>query len=123
VLCRFTYDINGLLEVDLTVLKTGEKRQLVIIDKEAPMSEGELQRRREALARLKVHPRELEENRAMIARGERCYENALGDRRTIIGQQLSAFDAAIETQDPRTIAAAREQFAKVLDAFEGETFL
>jgi molecular chaperone HscC len=123
VACRFTYDINGLLEVDVTVLKTGQKRQLVIMDKEAPMSEGELQRRRETLAKLKVHPRELEENRALIERGERCYENALGDRRAMIGQHLSAFGAAIETQDPRTIAAAREQFTSMLNAFEGETFL
>ncbi len=35
VACRFTYDINGLLEVDLFVPKTGERRQLVIMDNES----------------------------------------------------------------------------------------
>ena len=34
--CRFTYDINGLLEVDVLVPQTGERRQLVITDPNAP---------------------------------------------------------------------------------------
>lgn len=123
VICRFTYDINGLLEVDVVVPKTGERRQLVIMDKEAPMDEAALRKRRELLAALKVHPRDQEINRAMQARGERCYEDSLGERREYVGQHLSQFMAAIESQDLRGIEAAREQFAKVLDAIEGETFL
>ena len=46
--CRFTYDINGLLEVDVHVPKTGERRQLVIVDDEARMDEAEA---RDAAAR------------------------------------------------------------------------
>ena len=121
--CRFTYDINGLLEVDVFVPKTGERRQVVIVDQRSTHDEAEVARRREALASLKVHPRDQEINRAMIARGERCYEDSLGDRRAYVGQCLSQFLSVVEGQDPRAIEAAREQFAKVLDAIEGETFL
>ena len=123
VVCRFTYDINGLLEVDVVVPQTGERRQLTIMDKEAPMDEAELERRRAVLAKLKVHPRDDEINKAVIARGERCYEEALGDRRAFIGDCLSKFNAALESQDPRTVEAARESFTQVLDTIEGETFL
>ena len=123
VICRFTYDINGLLDVDVMVPQTGERRQLTIMDKESPMDAGELERRRVELARLKVHPRDEEINRAVITRGERCYEEALGERREYISRCLSQFASAIESQDPRTVEAAREQFTKVLDAIEGETFL
>ena len=54
---------------------------------------------------------------------ERCYEDALGERREYIGRCLSQFVNVLESQDPRAVEAAREQFAKVLDAIEGETFL
>ncbi|HLA72531.1 MAG TPA: molecular chaperone HscC [Steroidobacteraceae bacterium] len=123
ITCRFTYDINGLLEVDLSVPLTGERRQLVLMEENAPMGSDDLNRRRELLAQLKVHPRELENNRALIARGERCYESTLGDRRAYVGQCLSQFEQAIESQDPRTIETACESFTKVLDAIEGETYL
>ena len=123
VACRFTYDINGLLEVDLFVPQSGERRQLVIMDKEAPMEPADIERRRQELAQLKVHPREHDANRALAARGERCYEAMLGDRREYVGRCLQQFVTAIESQDPRLIEAAREQFTKVLDTLEGETFL
>jgi molecular chaperone HscC len=70
--CRFSYDINGLLEVDLHVPKTGERRDLVIVDDE-DISPEELEHRRAALAQLKQHPREADANRAAMARAERCF--------------------------------------------------
>lgn len=121
--CRFTYDINGLLEVDVFVPQTGERRQLVIMDNETPMDEKALHARREELAKLKVHPRDQEANRAIVARATRCYEDSLGERREYINRCLSQFLAAIDGQDPRTIEAARDEFARVLDRFEGETYL
>jgi molecular chaperone HscC len=123
VSCRFTYDINGLLEVDVTVPQTGERRQLVIMDNEASMDEAKMQQRRQELALLKVHPRDQEVNRAVLARASRCYEEALGERREHISHLLSLFQAAIDSQDPRAIEAAREEFTRALDAIEGETYL
>jgi len=123
ITCRFTYDINGLLEVEVCVPQTGERRQLVIWDNEAPLDEKALNARRDALASLKIHPRDQEMNRAVLARANRCYEEALGDRREELGRRLSQFQNAIDGQDPRAIEAAREEFTRALDAIEGETFL
>jgi molecular chaperone HscC len=120
---RFTYDINGLLEVDVHIPQTGERRELVIMDDEARISPEELQRRREVLARLKVHPRDEDVNRALVARAERCFEQALGERREFVGRGLSQFLAVIESQDLRAIEHARKQFGAALDALDGETFL
>jgi molecular chaperone HscC len=120
---RFTYDINGLLEVDVHVPETGLRRELVIVDDDTRISSEELARRREVLANLKVHPRDEAANRALIARAERCYEQSLGERREFVARFLAEFAAVIEGQDPRTIQRAREQFSKALDSLEGETFL
>lgn len=121
--CRFTYDINGLLEVDLFVPETNERRQIVIMDSETPMDELQLAKRREELAKLKVHPREQDVNRALMARAERCYEDSLGARREWISGLISRFATVIESQDPRAIEAGREELTRALDEIEGETFL
>jgi molecular chaperone HscC len=120
--CRFSYDINGLLEVDIHVPKTGERRELIIVD-EDEMSLADFDKRRAALSALKQHPRDADANRAAMARAQRCYEDQLGDRRAFVGDAIARFENALETQDPRTADAARAQLTRALDSIEGETWL
>jgi len=120
--CRFTYDINGLIEVDVRVPETKEHRQLVIAG-DLALSPAELAARREALAALKVHPKDLEPNRAAMARGARCYESTLGPVRQAVGELISQFEAALDRQDARAAERARRDFLAGLDAIEGETYL
>jgi molecular chaperone HscC len=82
-----------------------------------------MQRRREALARLKVHPRDDDVNQALIARAERFFEQSIGQRREAVSHHLARFLAVLEAQDPRTIERARAEFGQLLDSLEGETFL
>ncbi len=121
--CRFSYDINGLLEVDILVPASKERRQLVISDPDVEVDPAEFARRREALAALKVHPRDEEPVRAALARGDRCWEDALGEGRDHVSHLIGQFKAAIETQDPRVVERAREAFMSELDRLEGESFL
>lgn len=119
---RFTYDINGLLNVDVHVPAREERWQLVITDKDETDS-AELERRRKALAALKVHPRDLAPNRAALGRAERCWQDALGDTRMMIEGWIFQFQAAIISQDPRACDRARDELLERLDRFEGATFL
>jgi molecular chaperone HscC len=120
---RFTYDINGLLEVDVVVPQTGLRRQLVLMDNELPMDADALAKRRDELAKLKVHPRDDDANVALIARATRCYEDSLGLQREQVAHWLSRFHSILESQDPRAIAQAREELSASLDAIDGQTFL
>jgi len=119
---RFSYDISGLLEVDILVAQSGERTSLLINEEQAGDTEA-LATRRATLAALKTHPRDEEANRAALARGERAYENALGDERAYIDALISQFQGALETQDLRTVDHARKEFHAAIDAIEGETFL
>lgn len=121
--CRFTYDIDGLLEVDVEVPATGERRQLVIFDRESGETGIDLEHRRRDLAALKVHPREKDPNRAALARAARCFEHFLGEEREEVRRQISTFEAALDTQDPVTADHARAHLLKTLDALEGKSFL
>jgi molecular chaperone HscC len=119
---RFTYDINGLLEVDIHVPKTGERRELVIMDDETASMAG-LEHRRAVLAALKQHPREADANKAALARAARCYEKFLGDTRSYISHITGQFEAVLDKQDPREVEHARAELMKALDQLEGETWL
>jgi molecular chaperone HscC len=120
---RFTYDINGLLDVDIHVPATGLYKSLTVVNSSESMSEAEIAERRKALAALKVAPRDTEANRAALARASRCYEQFLNTTRDYVGQLIDTFEAALDSQDPRTIDHARTQLLEALDKVEGESFL
>jgi molecular chaperone HscC len=120
---RFTYDINGLLEVEVTVTATGAKESLIIQQGPGSMSPEEIRRSLAALAKLKIHPRDQTENAALTARLKRLFEQNLQDRRTWVGQQLAAFETALDRQDPREITHIRAEISRNLDAFEGAPIL
>jgi len=121
--CRFTYDASGMLEIDVTVPATGAKHEMTIFDDADAMSPAEIAARRDTLAKLKVHPREEASNVALLARATRCYEGFTGESRLMIGQWITAFEAALASQDARTIAGARDALAAELDILEGDRFL
>jgi molecular chaperone HscC len=118
LLVRFTYDINGLLEVDTRVAGTDVRRSLVIEGNPGFLTREEIDKRLAALRALKIHPREQMENRTLLARGERIYEEALGERRLLAGRLLSRFDAVLARQDPHEIDRERRAIGKELDALE-----
>lgn len=119
---RFTYDINGLLEVNAEVAETGVRREMLIYDPEAIPPE-ELEKRRAALAALKVHPRDSAPVRALLARAGRCIEASLGEERAMLDAATARFEAVVETQDPRAIREAIGELERILDQFEGRSFL
>ena len=120
--CRFTYDINGLLEVDLHVPETGERRDLAIVNDQDITAE-DLEGRRLALAALKIHPRDSEANRAAMARAERCFEEFLGGRRDHVTLLIQAFERALESQDPHAAEQGRKILMSALDSLEGEVLV
>jgi molecular chaperone HscC len=120
---RFTYDVNGLLEVEATVHGTDIKESIVIEEHSGVLTKEEIATRLTALAGLKLHPREDARNNALLARANRMYEEALGAYREAISHAISQFDAVLAKQDPHEIASAREKFQAWLDRLEQNPFL
>jgi molecular chaperone HscC len=119
LLVRFTYDINGLLEVDSRVADTDMRRTLVIEGNPGFLTKEQIAARLKELESLKIHPRDQMENRTVMARGERIYEEALGDLRAQVGHLLARFEAILARQDPREIEKAREELSAALNEVEG----
>ncbi len=115
---RYTYDVNGILDVDVAVADHGIERNVVIRKLAGDVSDAEIERRRAELAALKVHPRDQDQNRLVLERANRLYEQLLGDEREQVGRWLGQFEAVLSHQDGREIAAARQQFSTALDSVE-----
>jgi len=115
---RFTYNINGVLEVSTIASGSEESQRLVISNSDSLMTEEEIEQSIEELSHLKLHPRELAESQALIARADRMFEEALGADRETIRSLLVSFDTILDKQDVNAAAQAREELAKALDDLE-----
>ncbi|MBC1985772.1 molecular chaperone HscC [Listeria sp. FSL L7-0478] len=116
---RFTYDKNGILEVLVKTVATGEVKQLIIQNNPGSMSKKELEEQLEKLSHLKIHPRDRSENRLLLARADRIYQMSLGERRRFVEFLIAEFEQVVETQDEKKIEAQCEKLRQQLDEFEG----
>lgn len=114
---RFSYDINGILQVDVTNNETGKIISKTIVNNNR-ISESEVKSKLEQLEKLKIHPRDLDKNKLLIARAESLYEESIGDLREIIRFQLERFNNALSIQDSRKIRKTTESFSRFLDSIE-----
>lgn len=115
---RFTYDINGILEVEVTVQATGHKKRLVILENPGTLTKKEVEEKLAKLSKLKMHPRDNLANRAVLARAERLYEESLGMIRETIAAAIAEFETAIASQDLRLIERSRIRTSALLDEIE-----
>ncbi|WP_256081530.1 molecular chaperone HscC [Massilia sp. YIM B04103] len=120
---RFTYDANGLLQVEATVLATQKTHTLVIEGNPGLLTQEEIQERFAALSELKIHPRDRIEFRTMLARGERLYQQLRGDAREEMGRRIRQFEQTLEKQDTKMLREAARMFSEVLEYFEQQSFL
>ena len=116
---RYTYDINGILEVEVTSVSTGEKKREVIEQNPGSLTPQQIEARLKELEAIKIHPRDRTENRLLIARGERMYEEALGQRRDYIADLIHQFEAVLQTQIDKDIQKAAEALKERLEQLEG----
>lgn len=82
------------------------------------MTDEEIDERLQSLAALKIHPREQEENKLLLLRGDRLYEEATGDVRRLLEQQLADFEAVLDKQNREEITEARASLKTFLDGIE-----
>jgi molecular chaperone HscC len=118
---RFTYDLNGALEVEATVNSTRQVFKAVFANSSG-LDERELSERFAKLSAIKLAPREQQENRELIARAERLYAEALDADRDALAEGLLRFNAAIDDQHIRDLDRVRQEFREFLDKFDKFVF-
>lgn len=121
---RFTYDINGILIADITIVSSGQVITKVISE---TLDERELQQKITELEKLKVHPKDVSDNKYIMEKLQALYEESPSYLRDQIQNAIRYFDYLLAQQNPRPIRKYRnylEQFIQQLESYDpfGEYF-
>ena len=111
----YTYDINSILEVEVTVVSTGETKKAIIKGEESELTDEQIAARMEELSYLKIQPRDREENKLVLLQAERAYEELLGEERRKMEWQIQRFEEALKDGDRDRIRTEREALKEQLD--------
>ncbi len=115
---RFSYDTNGLLEIETLVVNTGEKKSSLINTGGDELNDEQMNDSLTKLQSLKIHPRESIENTSVLYRANRLYEQNMGKKRELVGGLVDFFTSVLESGDEERINSVREQVSRELDQYE-----
>lgn len=110
---RFSYDMNGILEVQVTILHDGQVLKEVFEQRPGSMTKEQVAEAIRRLEPLKVHPRETPLSRARLERANRLFGELRGELRDQLTFYADKFEAALLTQEPAQIRESGEE----LDSF------
>ncbi len=114
----FSYDINGILVVDVLDRKNNNTRQKVLTSKNLRLTQNELEKRIKELQSYKTNPVGDERNNLLFARGERLYKETTGANRERIMMALQEFGAAVKCGDRQRILYMRKNLTEFFDTLE-----
>ncbi|MDF2587552.1 MAG: molecular chaperone HscC [Anaerocolumna sp.] len=115
---RYTYDINGILEVEVITINTGARKRVIIEKSPGTMTKKEIEERLKVLNDIKIHPRERTEYRLLLAKGERLYAESLGEKRNEIALLLHKFEYILNLQNDKDIKKTARELSKAFDILE-----
>jgi molecular chaperone HscC len=105
---RFTYDLNGVLEVEAAVVETKKSVSHVVTRHARGLSAKQIAEAVRQMEKLKTHPREEAVNRLLLRRAERLYQELPLDGRVVLGQLLDGFEDALSKQNEEAIHRNRD---------------
>ncbi len=108
VAVRFSYDMNGLLEVDTTIRSTGRTASLTLDRSKNRLNDNQVAEAKQRLERLKFHPRDSLPNTTALFRAEALYAELTGIDRELLRDAMNNFRVALELQETAEIDLARE---------------
>ena len=116
---RFTYDLNGVLEVEATVAATGQKFAHVVSQQARGLTAGQIRAAVSAMQGLKVDPRDQAENRVLLRRAERLFGEINAEARRHLDGLLDGFEQALHLGETETIDRYRAALGEYLDDLDG----
>lgn len=114
----FTYDINGILEVEVIDHQMKQMKRKIITSDNLRMSEEEIEQRLKELKTYKLMPQGGIRTKLVLARGERLFAQLLGKKRQIVADAMSQFQNILTTQNDQQIINKLKEIETLFDALE-----
>ena len=116
---RFTYDINGILEVEAKVVSTGLKKSKLIVN--GDLSEEEKNEKIKMLEEIKIQSENKNKDKLLLERVNRIYAEIVNTEiRNHISDYLENYKMIVATGDRIRIQKAKESFSQFLDKIDPE---
>ncbi|MDE7415086.1 MAG: molecular chaperone HscC [Lachnospiraceae bacterium] len=116
----FMYDINGIL--DIRIVSDNRSVHKVIVNKKMGLTDAEIEKRLEELQKMTLHPIEQEENRLLIEKAQRMFQESNALTRQYIAEMLRHFKQTLEHGKGREIREEYVRFAMYLEAIDQNRF-
>ena len=118
---RFTYDLNGVLEVEAVIVETKRKFTHLITRHARGLSEAQVAAALAQMQALKHHPREESVNRFLVRRAERLYTELPLLERRHLETLLTGFEDALELRDPVALEKHRAALTEFVELYDAES--
>ena len=116
---RFTYDINGILEVEAKVVSTGVKKSKLIIN--GDLSEEEKNEKIKMLEEIKIQSENKNKDKLLLERANRIYAEIVNTEiRNHISEYLENYQKIVVTGDRIRIQKTKKSFSEFLDKIDPE---
>lgn len=116
VIVRFTYDLNGLLEVEALVPGTDQRFVSVLRQDVAGLTGSELAEARERMQRLKFYPRDQLDNQRLLRRAESVLKELDALERNRLERIVDDFESALDSGDRTYFGTTRLELLVKLSA-------
>lgn len=115
---RYTYDINGLLVVDLYVPSTEEKKQLVFVNGVSQEADEDLKKQMLELEKLVIAPKEDQNNQMILSRAEGLYAQLNGKPKETLANHIKLFSKMLDTGSKTKVMKASKALMEYMDLCE-----
>ena len=115
ILVRFTYDMNGLLEVEAMLPSTGQKFNTVLTNHSSSLSPAELKAAVREMQKLKFYPRDELRHRRLVLYSERMVGEVGSFHRQQLEDSIDAFERAMSSGDRSIFDSARLRLLMTLE--------
>lgn len=117
IILTYTYDINGVLEVESTIMSSNRKDK-IYLQNDSQLTEIQLATWSAQLEKLKTLPKDQEKNIALLHKLERLFEENLGETRTYISNMIQKLTLSLDTHDHSNVENTVQQIQQELQKLE-----
>ena len=113
---RFTYDLNGILEVEAIIPQTGKRFKLVLTQHAKSLSDSEIAEAVTKMQQIKFYPRDDLQNQRLVLFCERMVGEVGLYERDRLEEAIDVFEHAMSSGEKEVFESARENLLMVLSA-------
>lgn len=115
---RFTYDLNGILDVEVKIDSTQKVFSRAILQDSITLTEQEIKIKQAELSRYKINAQETEIYQFLVEKSNRLYAMLLGKRRTELMTATIQFEEQVNQASMYHLPKIYQSFSRYLDQVE-----